>query len=184
MQFQPAKEQISRTEVKSSFSFPLKSRNCQPQNPNFKDFSRNVNSWNDKWQFCLSLQKIYEELSAKQMVKTAQSESFQIRLIMSRKRSVRQRFYSNYTVAFSFFAVAHNDRGYGHLAVCGSIRCRETTRWMREQNRRNASQPANAHRRVLGGRFFLVVFSFVFLSFQSTISHRITLNVFSPVFTK
>ena len=22
---------------------------------------------------------------------------------------------------FSFFAVAHNDRGYGHLAVCGSI---------------------------------------------------------------
>jgi len=21
-----------------------------------------------------------------------------------------------------------NDRGYGHLAVCGSIRCRETTK--------------------------------------------------------
>ena len=52
-----------------------------------------------------------------------------------------------------FFKIAYNDRGYGHLAVCGSIRCRETTRWMREQNCRNARQPANEHRRVLGGRF-------------------------------
>jgi len=106
--------------------------------------------WNDNLQFCLSSQKICEELSANQMVKTAQSELFQLRLKMSRKRSVRQRFSSNYTVAFSFFTITPNDRGYGHLAVCGSIRCRETTKWMREQNRRNALQPANAHRRVLG----------------------------------
>jgi hypothetical protein len=27
-----------------------------------------------------------------------------------------------------FFWLAANDRGYGHLAVCGSIRCRETTK--------------------------------------------------------
>ena len=49
----------------------------------------------------------------------------------------------------SFFILSANDRGYGHLAVCGSILCRETTKWMREQNCRNARQPANAHRRVL-----------------------------------
>jgi hypothetical protein len=30
--------------------------------------------------------------------------------------------------SFFSFWLAHNDRGYGHLAVCGSIRCRETTR--------------------------------------------------------
>ena len=54
---------------------------------------------------------------------------------------------------FVFFTLTPNDRGYGHLAVCGSIRCRETTKWMREQNRRNARQPANEHRRVLGARW-------------------------------
>ena len=54
-----------------------------------------------------------------------------------------------------FFKIAPNDRGYGHLAVCGSIRCRETTRWMRAQNLRNARQPANDHRRVLGAVHFI-----------------------------
>jgi len=29
---------------------------------------------------------------------------------------------------FSFFTLDPNDRGYGHLAVCGSIRCRGTTK--------------------------------------------------------
>jgi len=30
--------------------------------------------------------------------------------------------------AMSFFlTIAHNDRGYGHLAICGSIRCRPAT---------------------------------------------------------
>ena len=52
--------------------------------------------------------------------------------------------------------IGHNDRGYGHLAVCGSIRCRGTTKWMREQNRRNARQPANEHRRVLCVRCLVV----------------------------
>ena len=51
--------------------------------------------------------------------------------------------------------MATNDRGYGHLAVCGSIRCRETTKGMRAQNRWNARQPACAHRRVLGAVHFI-----------------------------
>ena len=53
---------------------------------------------------------------------------------------------------FPFFAAAPNDRGYGHLAVCGSVRCRTATRRMRAQNLLSARQPANEHRRVLGGR--------------------------------
>ena len=48
-----------------------------------------------------------------------------------------------------------NDRGYGHLAVCGSVHCRTATKWMREQNCQIARQPANEHRRVLGGRSLL-----------------------------
>ena len=52
--------------------------------------------------------------------------------------------------------MAANDRGYGHLAVCGRISCRETTKEMRAQNLRNAGQPACAHRRVLGGRIFSI----------------------------
>ena len=48
-----------------------------------------------------------------------------------------------------------NDRGYGQLAVCGSIRCRTATKWMRERNLLNGRQPANDHRRVLGVRSFL-----------------------------
>jgi len=35
------------------------------------------------------------------------------------------------------------------LAVCGSVRCRGTTRWMREQNCRNARQQPTALRREL-----------------------------------
>jgi len=30
--------------------------------------------------------------------------------------------------AVFFFRLAANDRGYGHLAVCGSVRCRGTTK--------------------------------------------------------
>jgi len=61
---------------------------------------------------------------------------------MSQKRTVHQRFFNQQNVSFPiFFAAAPNDRGYGHLAVCGSIRCRETTKRMREQNLPNARQP-------------------------------------------
>jgi len=78
-----------------------------------------------------------------------------------------------------FLWLAPNDRGYGHLAVCGSIRCRETTRWMREQRPLNARQPANEHRRVLGAG--LLVFSclgscFVVCSFKPSV---VALNSFS-----
>jgi len=34
----------------------------------------------------------------------------------------------SYISSFIFFKIAANDRGYGHLAVCGSIRCRGTTK--------------------------------------------------------
>ena len=37
--------------------------------------------------------------------------------------------FSSHSRLYSFFStLPPNDRGYGHLAVCGSIRCRETTR--------------------------------------------------------
>jgi len=38
----------------------------------------------------------------------------------------------------------------------GSIRCRETTRLMREQNHRNARQPANGHRAYVNGRLLII----------------------------
>ena len=52
----------------------------------------------------------------------------------------------------SVFELPPNDRGYGHLAVCGRISCRETTKEMRAQNPLSARQPACEHRRVLCGR--------------------------------
>ena len=60
------------------------------------------------------------------------------------------------SMSFSFFTMAANDRGYGHLAVCGSVHCRTATKCMREQNLRNARQPANEHRRVLAACAFSV----------------------------
>ena len=54
-----------------------------------------------------------------------------------------------------FFRLAGNDRGYGHPAVCGSIRCRGTTKWMRAQNPLSARRPAGEHRRVLGAVHFI-----------------------------
>ena len=80
-------------------------------------------------------------------------------LSMSKKRTVPQRFFNTNLSLFSFSTMPANDRGYGHLAVCGSIRCRETTKWMREQNLLNARQPANEHRRVLAVRCFVILFS-------------------------
>ena len=70
-----------------------------------------------------------------------------------------------------FFWIAPNDRGYGHLAVCGSIRCRTTMKFMRAMNFLIALQPANAHRRVLpaglGCKEFFFCFSFVSVSFHA-----------------
>jgi len=57
--------------------------------------------------------------------------------------------------------LAHNDRGYGHLAACGRISCRETTKEMRAQRLLNARQPACAHRRVLAAGRLLVIMSFL-----------------------
>jgi len=74
------------------------------------------------------LLKICEELSAKQTPESEQILSLQIRLVMSQKRTVRQRFFTPQVCLFSFSTMPHNDRGYGHLAVCGNIRCRGTTK--------------------------------------------------------
>jgi hypothetical protein len=52
------------------------------------------------------------------MPESEQILSLQIRLVMSQKRTVRQRFFSQQIGLFSFFTMPHNDRGYGHLAVC------------------------------------------------------------------
>ena len=60
------------------------------------------------------------------------------------------------SLSFFFFTMPHNDRGYGHLADSGSVRCRGTTKWMREQNLLIARQPANANRRVLPNRALVV----------------------------
>jgi hypothetical protein len=42
-----------------------------------------------------------------------------------------------------------NDRGYGHLAVCGSITVAKRQSESGSKNLLNARQPANANRRVL-----------------------------------
>jgi len=42
-----------------------------------------------------------------------------------------------------------NDRGYGHLAVCGSVRCRTATKVKAGVKPPKCNSPANAHRRVL-----------------------------------
>jgi hypothetical protein len=93
--------------------------------------------------------KICEELSATQRFENQQILSNRKLIKSNRKRTVRQRFFTPQVCLFSFFTMTGNARGYGHLAVCGSIRCRETTKGMRAQNRWNARQPACAHRRVL-----------------------------------
>jgi len=67
-------------------------------------------------------------LSAKQNHESQQILSLQIRLSQGTERAVRQRFFNQQVGLFSFFTMAANDRGYGHLAVCGSIRCRGTTK--------------------------------------------------------
>ena len=44
------------------------------------------------------------------------------------KRTVPQRFFNTNLSLFSFSTMPANDRGYGHLAVCGSVRCRTATK--------------------------------------------------------
>ena len=78
-------------------------------------------------------------------------------------------------------AMPPNDRGYGHLAVCGSVRCRGTTKGMREQHLLIARQPASAHRRVLPAGLGCKEFVFRFLSSMFLFSRRIVVNVVTLV---
>jgi hypothetical protein len=54
---------------------------------------------------------------------------------------------------------------YTACSICGSIRCRGTTKLMREQNRWNARHPANEHRRVLGAEHLRIRLSNNFKKF-------------------
>ena len=49
-------------------------------------------------------------------------------LFMSKRRTVPQRFFNTNLSLFSFSTMPANDRGYGHLAVCGSVHCCTATR--------------------------------------------------------
>ena len=89
------------------------------------------------------------------MVKTAQTDLFQIRVKMSRKRSVRQRFYPKLQKCLFIPATAPNDRGYGHWRFAGAFAVVKRQSECGSKTAEMHSQPANAHRRVLGGRGFL-----------------------------
>jgi hypothetical protein len=82
-------------------------------------------------------------------------------LSMSKKRTVPQRFFNTNLSIFSFSTMPANDRGYGHLAVCGLLHCRTTMMLMREMNFLIARQPASAHRRVLPAVLCLCLVVFV-----------------------
>ena len=56
-----------------------------------------------------------------------------------------------------------NDRGYGHWRFAGAFAVVKRQSEMREQNCRNARQPANEHRRVLGAGRWSIVLSFYVL---------------------
>ena len=57
--------------------------------------------------------KICEELSAKQMLESQQILSLQNRQVESRSGQFVKDFSATTKSIFSFFAVAHNDKGYG-----------------------------------------------------------------------
>ena len=90
--------------------------------------------------------------------------------------------------------IGYNDRGYGHLAVCGSIHCHTATKVKAGAKPPKSNTPANAHRRVLGVRDFVVcqfnilfyyisVILYFFLGLYNSIdnlfllSHRIVWNI-------
>ena len=67
-------------------------------------------------------------------------------------------------------------------AVCGRIRCRTATKWMREQNPLSARQPACEHRRVLAAGLWS--FCFVRISQKLPVLYSGTLLLFSFVLCK
>ena len=62
---------------------------------------------------------------------------------------MQQKYLCHSVVCFVFFTMNGNDRGYGHLAVCGSVRCRTATKVKAGAKPPKSNTPANAHRRVL-----------------------------------
>ena len=78
-------------------------------------------------------------------------------VIQVEKRAVRQRFFRQHGRSFSFFAVAPNDRGYGHWRSAGVFPVVKRQKEMRVQRPLNARQPANEHRRVLCASSLVVI---------------------------
>ena len=83
-------------------------------------------------------------------MKSERSQSLQIRSKESRSGQFVKDFSVQHGRSFSFFAVAPNDRGYGHWRSAGAFAVVKRQKRKRALNRRNARQPANEHRRVLG----------------------------------
>ena len=67
----------------------------------------------------------------------------------------------------SIFCMTANDRGYGHLAVCGLLHCRTTMMLMRAMNFLITRQPANDNRRVLAACRFVVLAVLCFISYRA-----------------
>ena len=74
-------------------------------------------------------------------VKNEQIQSNRQKWKKSWKRTVHQWFFNQNLIVFSFFAVAHNDRGYGHWRFAGAFTVAQATKWMRAQRPLNALQP-------------------------------------------
>ena len=59
-------------------------------------------------------------MSAEKKLENEQIPSLQKSLKVEEQRTVRQRFFNQRSRSFSFFAAAHNDRGYGHWRLAGA----------------------------------------------------------------
>ena len=59
----------------------------------------------------------------KNEITTKDTPSYYVRFKLYQNKENSKKYFFLY-----FFRLAANDRGYGHLAVCGSIRCRGTTK--------------------------------------------------------
>jgi hypothetical protein len=66
-------------------------------------------------------------LSAKQKFESEQILSLQIRLKESRSGQFVKDFSAKHSRSFSFFAVAANDRGYGHWRFAGAFTVAQAT---------------------------------------------------------
>jgi hypothetical protein len=91
-------------------------------------FCRYGRSMNKKSFSCLFFLKNLRGIVRKSKVRKSANSDVKESSSRATKADSSSKILSQITKASFFSATAPNDRGYGHLAVCGSIRCRETTR--------------------------------------------------------